>query len=74
MKLVVFRKLTSGVSEMFPSGMLKSAGRMAGAGTKSRQLSGVEVTRIQEDGHEKSRRRQEKLSGANVKGGGLGLR
>lgn len=41
---------------------------------KSRQLSGVEVTRIQEDGHEKSCRRQEKLSGANVKGGGSELR
>lgn len=35
MKLVV-RKLTSGVSEVFPSGMLKSAGRMAGAGMKRR--------------------------------------
>ena len=41
MKLEV-RKLTAGVSEVFPSGMLKSAGRMAGVGKKNRVGSCLE--------------------------------
>lgn len=69
MKLEV-RKLTAGASDVFPSAEICWDDGRSWEEEKSRQLSRAEVTRIQADGHERSRRRQEKLSGANFKGGG----